>query len=505
MRKILLFIIIIMMLFGIPCFYKYSFATENLNVNYNTYIQGSGWGKNVQNGEISGTTGQSLRMEAIKIQTQGLGDNIKYQVHIQDVGWQEWKKNGETAGTLNKSLRIEAIRIQLDSEEYSIMYRAHVQGIGWQEFVIDGQVAGTEGHSLRLEAIEIKIIKKDKEPHIKYKSHIQDIGWQDSVIDGEKAGTEGRSLRLEAIQINLLNLPQNAKVKYRAHIQDIGWQEWKYNGAIAGTTEKMLRLEAIQIKLENVAKYKVQYRVHIQDIGWSGWYSEGEIAGTTGKSKRLEAIQIRIVEHQKKYYTGIDVSRWQGDIDYEKLTKTGKVDFIIPRIGWYSRNQGKFIEDIQFKRNYREATSRKIPMGAYVYSYALSVEEAQLEAKETINYLKSTGQTNFDLPIYFDIEDDSQISLGKEKITQIAIAFCEEIKAAGLKTGIYSYSYWLSNYMNVDILPKDYSIWVADFGQSSGELPKDIYKYANKYDMWQYTDKGKIDGILEYVDINIMY
>lgn len=274
---------------------------EEYKLIYCTHIQDIGWQDWKQNGKESGTTGQSKRLEAIKLNIENLPKNakIQYQVHIQDIGWQDWKQNGEEAGTTGQSKRLEAIRIKLvNMPEYTIEYRTHIQDIGWQGWKQNGEQAGTTGESKRLEAIEIKIVKKDA--YISYNSHVQDIGWMDYVHDGEISGTTGKSLRMEALSIKAYNLPEGVTLRYSSHVQDIGWQSWKNNGEIIGTTGQSKRLEAIKIELENTDKYSISYRAHIEDIGWQDWVYDGEISGTTGISKRMEAIQIKIVDKVKE-------------------------------------------------------------------------------------------------------------------------------------------------------------------------------------------------------------
>ena len=230
------------------------------------------------------------------------------------------------------------------------------------------------------------------------------------------------------------------------------------------------------------------------------------MAGTVGKGLRIEGIKIRIVSKYKKHYIGIDVSHWQGDINYEKLVASQKIDFMITKIGWYSENNQRFIVDSKFEKNYKLAKQNKIPLGIYLYSYAKNVEDAKLEANELIKYLKSSGNSNFELPIFYDIEENSQISYGKKAITDITIAFCETMKNAGYEVGVYSYSYWLNNYMEMSRLPDDYSLWVADYGtNNNGQIPSDLDKYAKTHDIWQFTDKARIDGISGYVDMNVCY
>ena len=119
---------------------------------------------------------------------------LKYQVHIQDIGWQESKENGEIAGTVGEALRIEALKIFAD---FPIKYRVHVENKGWMDFVSNGEMAGTTGQGLRVEAIEI-----ESEKELVATAHIQNVGWQTSIVGKQiKIGTEGRALRLEALTL----------------------------------------------------------------------------------------------------------------------------------------------------------------------------------------------------------------------------------------------------------------------------------------------------------------
>lgn len=100
-------------------------------------------------------------MEALKVNLNNVpvGASIKYESHVQNIGWQSWVSDGQESGTTGRSLRMEAIKITLENmPAYSVEYRCHVQNIGWQNWVRDGVIAGTEGRSLRVEAIEIRIV-----------------------------------------------------------------------------------------------------------------------------------------------------------------------------------------------------------------------------------------------------------------------------------------------------------------------------------------------------------
>ena len=294
---------------------KVTVVRQTPSVNYSTHVQDIGWQGYVKDGSTAGTTGQSKRLEAIRIKLSNntsYNGTIQYQTHIQDIGWQGWKMKDDTSGTSGQSKRLEAIRIKLTdelAENYDIYYRVHAQSFGWLGWAKNGESAGTAGYSYRLEAIEVKLVEKDgKAPgsterpyiqrYVSYQTHVQDIGWQGIKYDGEEAGTSGQSKRLEAINISLSNPLYSGSIEYQTHVQDIGWQGWKANGQMAGTSGQSKRLEAIRIKLtgEMAKQYDIYYRVHSQEFGWLGWAKNGESAGTEGYSYRLEAIQIQLVK-----------------------------------------------------------------------------------------------------------------------------------------------------------------------------------------------------------------
>lgn len=285
-------------------------VNTNPSVTYQTHVQDYGWQEWKNNGEMSGTSGQSKRLEGINIKLQNLSGSVEYQTHVQDIGWQGWKSNGVMSGTSGQSKRLEAIKIKLSGDaanKYDIYYRVHAQDYGWLGWAKNGESAGSEGYSKRLEGIEIKLVKKGgaapgsiSRPFvcktITYQTHVQNIGWQAEKADGEVSGTSGQSLRLEAIKIKL-GSSIDGGLTYATHVQDIGWQSFVSNGQLSGTSGQSKRLEAIKINLTGNAtkQYDIYYRVHAQNFGWLGWAKNGQSAGTAGYSYRLEAIQIVLV------------------------------------------------------------------------------------------------------------------------------------------------------------------------------------------------------------------
>lgn len=135
-----------------------------MQFNYQAYVQGNGWLKSVGEGGIAGTTGKSLRMEALMINLMdGTKNMIQYRGHVENIGWMGWQKSGGVCGTTGKNLRLEAVCIQLINgyeKNFDIYYRAHVENGGWLGWAKNGEPAGTQGASLRMEALQIKLVKK---------------------------------------------------------------------------------------------------------------------------------------------------------------------------------------------------------------------------------------------------------------------------------------------------------------------------------------------------------
>lgn len=287
-----------------------SVVSSSPSISYQTHVQDYGWQSWKSNGEVSGTVGQSKRLEGINIKLSNINGSIEYKTHVQDIGWQDWKSNGQMSGTSGQSKRLEAIKVKLSGEtanQYDVYYRVHAQDYGWLDWAKNGESAGTEGYSKRLEGIQIVLVKKGENAPgstsrpfiykmIKYQTHVQNIGWQGEKVDGEMSGTTGQSLRLEAIKIQLSSSIDGGIV-YKTHVQDYGWLNFVTNGQASGTTGQAKRLEAIQMQLTGNAKnqYDLYYRVHAQNFGWLGWAKNGESAGTAGYSYRLEGIQIVLV------------------------------------------------------------------------------------------------------------------------------------------------------------------------------------------------------------------
>jgi hypothetical protein len=136
---------------------------NSISVNYQSHIQDVGWQGWVSNGIVSGTNGQSKRMEGIRIFLSTVDGGIEYCTHVQDIGWMDWVSGGNVSGTSGQSKRLEAIQIRLTGNaqaQYDIYYRVHAQDTGWMDWAKNGESSGTAGFSYRLEAIEIVLVPK---------------------------------------------------------------------------------------------------------------------------------------------------------------------------------------------------------------------------------------------------------------------------------------------------------------------------------------------------------
>lgn len=189
---------------------------------------------------------------------------------------------------------------------------------------------------------------------------------------------------------------------------------------------------------------------------------------------------------------GVDVSTWQGDIDWKKAKDS--IDFAILRLGWIG-NRNNHALDNKFERNYRECVKLGIPVGIYIYSYS-KTEAAAISGAEWV--LKTLKKRKLDLPIYLDMEDKTIKSAGRVKLTKICHAFNTKIEQGGYWAGVYANADWFKNYLNGEELRKRYTCWIAHYTKGTD-------KYKGVYDIWQYSSSGTVPGIKGRVDTNYMY
>jgi|GEM_PF-1331306 len=185
---------------------------------------------------------------------------------------------------------------------------------------------------------------------------------------------------------------------------------------------------------------------------------------------------------------GIDVSFYQGTIDWNKVKAAG-VDFAILRAGY------EYTKDSKFEEYYAGAKAAGIPVGVYLYTYADNVDEATKEANALLSFLE--GKT-FEWPIYIDVEESAKYSqYSKDFVSNLVLTELEILEAAGYFCGVYTYTYFAKNYINMSLLSA-YTTWIAEYSSTCS--------YAGAYDMWQYSSDLTVSGITaNTVDTNYCY
>lgn len=185
---------------------------------------------------------------------------------------------------------------------------------------------------------------------------------------------------------------------------------------------------------------------------------------------------------------GIDVSSYQGYIDWSKVAASKHFAILRSGTGYH----GKDNKDSRFEENYKNAKNAGVKVGAYFYSYATSVAGARNEANWFLGHLKGK---KFEWPVYYDIEEASQFSSGIHN--SIAKEFCSILESNGYYCGIYaSGSRWTSNFNN-EIRTK-YTVWIAHWGVSKPS-------YTGSYHVWQKSSTGRVNGISGDVDLDESY
>jgi len=205
------------------------------------------------------------------------------------------------------------------------------------------------------------------------------------------------------------------------------------------------------------------------------------------------AHQGYVAEHSPQIdvdLKGVDISQWQGTIDWDTLKKSG-IDYVILRAG-YGRLASQI--DTKFIENIEGAKRVGIDVGVYWYSYATTVEGAYAEAEACHEVIKGYDLT---FPVYFDIEDPTQVNLSVSQLSAIVEAFCTRMQSKGYYVGVYSYASFLNTKLYKEVLDK-YDVWVAHVGV-------DHPSYSGNYGMWQYSFTGKVDGIPNTVDLDHCY
>ena len=248
-------------------------------------------------------------------------------------------------------------------------------------------------------------------------------------------------------------------------------------------SSKVVCCKAQDIGFTGIANITAAYQYTHVDVRPNGkWYGD-EVHGNN-----------TVTDDFYKYFggedmKGIDVSVHNGNIDWNRVKSAG-IDFAILRAG-YGRLASQ--KDEKFEQNYAGAKAAGILVGAYWYSYAMTPEEAELEANVFLSVIKGK---QFEMPVYFDLEEKKQFDLGKEQVSAIMRAFLKKVESAGYFVGLYGSASSLTTHTADDIKSR-YTIWLAHW--------VDQTNYSGAYGIWQHSEKGKVAGINGNVDLDICY
>ena len=538
---------------------------NNVSLDYQSY-SGKTWHDLVEEGNTTGSTGESTAINGFKIYVNDglLNDWILYRSYVHGTGWQEYVSGGGISGS-TKDSKIELIQIKMNdyvSDLYDVYYRVHVSNKGWLDWACNNQITGTLGFNYQIEALEIKLVKKgegfsenianiyfENTNYLTYTSHMENYGWGNNLNGNEVTGVINSGKRMEAISISLSNKSLEGSIKYSAHVEKNGWMNYVSDGEIAGTVGEGKRLEAIKIELtgELANKYDIYYRTFVQDNGWLDWAKNGEIAGSISISKRIEGMQIvlvekggvapgnvgqsyldsifRVIDGKIYYYSNgipvtgfktidgikyffnssgvlvgkgvkeiIDVSVYQGNIDWNQVSNNTDVDGAIVRLGYgTSYVEDAPVIDSRFTANYTGALSSNLLFGVYIYSYAIDAASAEIEANFVINTLNERNHDK-SKAIYYDLESNPWTKdLTSSDYDIIIKTFINKLVSAGYKVQLYTYKYWAET--KFSDYAKSQLGWIAQYASDC--------TYNGTYYGWQYTDSGSVSGINGNVDISV--
>ncbi len=219
-----------------------------------------------------------------------------------------------------------------------------------------------------------------------------------------------------------------------------------------------------------------------------------EVADAIADADATEIQQLQASTASAK--VGIDVSKWNGEIDWDRVKNAG-VEFAIVRAGYRGSTTGSLVEDSCFAANMRGAAASGVPVGVYFFTQAVNEVEAVEEASAVLQLIR---EHDLDYPVFIDTEgaggNGRADGLDADTRTAVCEAFCRTIANAGYRAGVYASRNWYNNNLHVDKL-EQYCIWLAEYRHTP--------LYQGYYHMWQYTSKGAVDGIAGNVDMNVSY
>ena len=250
---------------------------------------------------------------------------------------------------------------------------------------------------------------------------------------------------------------------------------------------KTVCCKAQDLGFGGIANISAKYQAVHLDVRTGSRYYGDETKGTNTVTSDFYIYFGIAKDSRKETAKGIDVSKHQGVIDWDKVKASGQVDFAILRAG-FGKESNQI--DVQFARNYSECKRLGIPVGAYWYSYAKTAAEAEQEAAVCLSVLDGK---QFEYPIAFDIEEKESL----QNADALCQAFCSALESAGYYAAIYTFKSALESCIG-DNVKKRYDVFLSHVDVSKSS-------YAGNYGLWQYSWKGSVSGIVGDVDLDYAY
>lgn len=241
------------------------------------------------------------------------------------------------------------------------------------------------------------------------------------------------------------------------------------------------------------------------DARYTGWQTiDGKVYYYTADGKKVTGEQV--IQGAKYNFAsdgsmvvgsgtvGIDVSKWNGKIDWNGVKNSG-ISYVIIRCGYRGSTEGKLIVDSRFAENIQGANAAGLKVGVYFYSQAVDEVEAVEEASMVLDQIRNY---KISYPVFLDVESSGGRGdkITREARTAVCKAFCQTIQNAGYTAGVYSNKNWLETKIDAGALSA-YKIWMAQYAAAP--------TYKSRYDLWQYRSTGSVNGISGNVDMNISY
>lgn len=501
----------------------------------------------------------------------GYSGGLRYSVYLKKKGWTAWKSSGSKAGTSGTAYRIEGVKIELTGElakHYSVMYNAYMQTFkAKQGWVSDGTVAGTPGESKRLEQLQVKLVPRQRigeQPTVSYRMYRDKHKWASKWSkNGATAGTTSGSNQMQAgLQMSVTGSKYTGNIEYRVRGAGYSWTAWTSKNTKVGQYTKNKRLEEIQVRLtgELAEHFDVYYRTRARVKGWLGWAKNGERSGTEKYNYYLSAMQCVIVpkgsaapaakyngvtskytssylingnpvlkfadfkaDHKtSKTMVGIDVSKYQGNIDFKKAKAAG-VEFVILRCyvrnNYKDKSTGKYVwcnaPDKKFEANYKAAKAAGLKIGVYFFTCDYKEANMRKYTKDMIN--KCLKGKKIDFPVAFDWENFDYYKRAHKNngwttaemnkaidsaLNKMVAVFEDELNQAGYTASIYGSKSrlegtWAPSIKKMNEGKNHLSIWMAHWVSKSS--------YKGTYYMWQVNSHGRVPGISGDVDLNVAY